>query len=311
VKKDQPSQPTQPAAERDATVVRSTTVDYQGAKRTFNINKDGQLLSYTEVKDGATSEFTVDKDGNVKKGDTVVATNASFNETNSEFKYKYGGKDVAEPALKPGETTQAVKSETEPTTITLKYGEVERTYTLNANKQLTGYTEKKGNVVSKFSVNPDTGLVTNTATNESPGNVTFDATTGKLTNNFKGENSKVTETPDAPPQAESDIKNKALLSAAKQRSGQGYWQVAEEMLKATKGENDTAESTRAENIILMRALQLRHKEQRGNLREHIFVKSQSDLAKLNEDIETYVKQHPSFAKYKEALQKKLAKVEAS
>ncbi len=303
-----------PAAERDTKVAKETVAEFQGFKRTFHLNKDGQMLGFTESKGDATHEYTVDKEGNVKDGDKTVATNASFNESTNEFKYKINGKDVTEVATKPSETVPATvptDGKDKPSSVTLKYGDVERTFTLNGKKQLTGYTEKKGNATSTFSVDPATGLAKNNESNEPAGNVSFDAATGKFTNNFKGENNKVTQMPDLPPQRQGDLKNKALLEAATQHSGQGYWQVADEMLKKTKGADDKPEDSTAENIILMRALQLQHKQQGGQLGNHKFLSSQSDLAKLNENIDAYIQQHPSFAKYKEALHKRLAMVEAS
>jgi len=203
--------------------------------------------------------------------------------------------------------------EVETSEMTLKYdgGAVERTFTFGADKKLAAFTETRDGKTSSYKVDPEHGEATNTETGEAFGRVHVDSVTGNVTIHETGKEEFMAK-PDTPPEQEKEeLTIESLTAASTQQAGQGYWQVAENVLEATQVAEESAEDTRAQNIILMRALQAQHRQQGGQLGQHKFIASQSDLAKLNENIDAYIEQNPSFAKYKESLHKRLALVEAA
>lgn len=211
--------------------------------------------------------------------------------------------------------TASASAESETKTMTRKYegGAVERAYTFDADKKLTAFTETRDGKTTSYKVEPEHGEATNTETGESFGRVHVDSITGNVTIHETGKD-EVMVKPDAAPQQETvlqkDLKIEDLSAAATQQAGQGYWQVAEKVLEATKNAETNPDDTRAQNIVLMRALQMQHRQQGGHLGQHKFIANQTDLAKLNENIDAYINENPSFAKYKESLHKRLQMVKA-
>lgn len=224
---------------------------------------------------------------------------------------------AAAPEVEEEAATETEEAETSEVTVKYEDGKLERTFNFDAEKKLTGYSETRDGVTTNFEITDEFGNAVNAETGEKMGRIHVDPITGKTTIHAEGKD-EVVETPDAPPEQETvaqtaeqtDFSIEDLSAASTQQAGQGYWQVAEKVLEATKTEEST-EDTRAQNIVLMRALQMQHKQQGGALGQHKFIANESDLAKLNANIDAYIEQNPSFAKYKESLHKRLALVEAA
>ena len=215
------------------------------------------------------------------------------------------------------ETSETDEAETSEVSVKYEDGKLERTFNFDAEKKLTSYSETRDGVTTNFKITDEFGNAVNAETGEKMGRIHVDPITGKTTIHAEGKD-EVVETPDAPPEQETvaqtteqtDFSIEDLSAASTQQAGQGYWQVAEKVLEATKTE-ESAEDTRAQNIVLMRALQMQHRQQGGALGQHKFIANDTDLAKLNANIDAYIEQNPSFAKYKESLHKRLALVEAA
>jgi hypothetical protein len=212
------------------------------------------------------------------------------------------------------ETAETEEAETSEMTLKYEDGKVERTFTFDADQQMTAFSETRDGKTTSYKVDPEHGEATNAETGEAFGRVHVDRVTGNVTIH-ETDKEEVMVKPDTPPEqetvAQTDLKIEDFSAAATQQAGQGYWQVAENVLEATKSAEESAEDTRAQNIVLMRALQMQHRQQGGGLSQHKFIANESDLAKLNANIDAYIEEHPSFAKYKESLHKRLAMVEAA
>ncbi len=217
---------------------------------------------------------------------------------------------------KSTETPDKVKENPQPTTDgktsssdqTVAYKDGTRTFHLDKDNLLTGITLKRpDNSVEEYTVDKE-GNVFNAADKTVPiaTKATFDSKGDAKTFTYKTKDgdvsmSKVEET------KKSEI-NAAFLNAAKQdpKKQQGPWQVAEQMLGTTKGDEKETETDRVRQTqLLTKVLQGRL----GNkpLKEHPFVTNSEDLGKLTNEITEYAKAHPDWraSKSAEALIKKL------
>lgn len=108
---------------------------------------------------------------------------------------------------------------------------------------------------------------------------------------------------------ELEFKRTKLSQLAKQESTQGYWQVADKLLKASPIEGEAALETSRQNVILMRALQKLHAQQGGKLGGHEFLASEQHYKDLNTQIDAYACNHSQKTKDSaETLKKRLEKL---
>jgi hypothetical protein len=264
--------------------------------------------------------MTVNGDGRYITLDSIARGCGYKNAETFRNQAEKAGSEQSDKVKSAFDSAKTEKVETSEMTLKYEGGKVERTFTFGADKKMIGYSEKRDGVTTNFKVDPKFGDATNSETGAAAGRIHLDPISGKVTINEIGRQ-EYTEKPDAPPEqktasptetvAQTDTKIADLAAASTQQAGQGYWQVAEKVLEATKGAEENAEDFRAQNIVLMRALQMQHKQHGGQLAQHKFIANQSDLAKLNENIDAYIEQNPTFAKYKESLHKRLALVEAA
>jgi len=264
--------------------------------------------------------MTVNGDGRYITLDSIATGCGFANAETYRQRVSQAGPEQTDKVKSAFDSAKTEKVETGKMTLQYDGGKTERTYTFDAEKKLTAFTVTRDGKTTSYKVDPKFGDATDTETGAAAGRFHLDPISGKVTINEIGRQ-EYTEEPDAPPEqktgsptetvAQTDTKIAALAAASTQQAGQGYWQVAEKVLEATKGAEENAEDFRAQNIVLMRALQMQHRQHGGQLGQHRFIANQSDLAKLNENIDAYIEQNPTFAKYKESLHKRLALVKAA
>jgi len=275
-------------------------VAYNDSIRTFKINEQKHLVSFTETKNGVTNEFKVDDKGQVTdQSGKLVGNGANFNLETKQF--SLNGK-VESPK---GDDTQN-KAVENVTSNAIKYQDAERVFTVSKDKRLMSFTEKVGDNKVEYTVDEkgnvrekgkDEIVRTNAALNVETNVFTFDKDGKKV------ESAPVSVEPSL--QAKNANEKSALYSVSTQKSGQGYWQIAENMLANSlpKANDETPQEVQAQKVVLMRALQKQVAIK--DLGNHQFVKDEESVTKLIASVEEYAKTNPQFKKSADKLVAKL------
>lgn len=275
-------------------------VAYNDSIRTFKINEQKHLVSFTETKNGVTNEFKVDDKGQVTdQSGKLVGNGANFNLETKQF--SLNGK-IESPK---GDDTQKEAIENV-TSNPIKYQDAERVFTVSKDKKLMSFTEKVGDNKVEYTVDEkgnvrekgkDEIVRTNAALNVETNVFTFEKDGKKV------ESAPVSVEPSL--QAKNADEKSALYSVSTQKSGQGYWQIAENMLANSlpKANDETPQDVQAQKVVLMRALQKQVSIK--DLGNHQFVKDEESVTKLIASVEEYAKANPQFKKSADKLVAKL------
>lgn len=279
--------------------------NFQGADKEQRYPKDYlEKLSYISANWNTPQIEAMKQNGYLTRNS--IAKGCGY-ESDANFLANRGKTTEVQDKLKENTTTPTDgKTSTNDQTVVYKDGT--RTFHMDKDNLLTGITVKKpDNSVEEYTVDKERNVF-NASDKTVPvaTEAFFDSKSDAKTFTYKTKEgdvsmSKVDET------KKSEI-NPAFLNSAKQnpKKEQGPWQVAEQMLGTTKGEENETDIDRVRQTqLLTKVLQGRL----GNkpLKEHQFVTTSEDLGKLTNEITEYANAHPDWraSKSAAALIKKL------
>lgn len=275
-------------------------VTYNDSIRTFKINEQKQLVSFTETKNGVTSEYKVDDKGQVTdKSGNLVGSGANFNMETKQFSLN-GNIESPKGDDNKNKVVENVTSNP------IKYQDSERVFTVSKDGKLLSFTEKVGENKVDYTVD-EKGNVREKGKDEIVRtNASLDLKTNQFTFEMGGK--KIESAPitsEQPLQAKNADEKRALYTVSTQKSGQGYWQVAENMLANSlpKGKDENSQDLQAQKVVLMRALQKQVAIK--DLGNHQFIKDEQSVTKLIASVEEYAKANPQFKKTADKLVAKL------
>lgn len=281
---------------------------YKGADRNYKYPGD-MLQKLQFIRDNWDSpqvRLMREKNGDGKLTRDSIARGCGYSNGYAEYVESYRqSKQSNSDALK--ETVPPEKVE-RPKPITVKYNDCERTFLLDKDNRLIGYTKTRNETKEEFLVNEKgeihsrTGMVgTNATFNVKTNTFSFRNTDGQLVTPTKAEVASVVTAP---------FNQSALARLSKQQSGHGYWQIGAALINASSVDGETPAETSRQNVILMRALQKQHQSQPGKLGGHEFIPDEKQFEKLLKNIDAYAneRQNPAFRESARLLKLRLERL---